>query len=227
VRLHLCAATPSSVFEEVYCYCSSFFRSAMACAVEKQYGPDRFERFADVFLSNYALNYYYGVALGKALRWSLPNTFNAHEVFPNVFVGDVYAAHNTSELKKRNFTHIVNMACGVTPAFPDEFTYLHIPILDCASENIQDHFHKTSAFIHNALERGGKVLIHCLKGISRSATIAAAFVIKEHSMTPTETVNILRKFRPCIKPNYSFMMQLEWYARELQQQPASPQLRHE
>jgi len=200
----------------------------MACVVENMYTPDRFEKFADVFLSNYTLNYYYGVVLGKTLRngWNT-STFNAHEVFPNVFVGDVYAAHNTSELKKQNFTHIVNVACGVTPAFPDDFQYLHIPLLDCASEKIQEHFHKTSAFIMSALEGGGKVLIHCLKGISRSATIAAAFVITAHSVSPTEAVTMLRKFRPIIKPNSGFMTQLDLYARELNIPSMSPQSRRE
>lgn len=187
----------------------------MACVAENMYTPDRFEKFADVFLSNYSLNYYYGLFISRAVKWSLSTNFNAHEVIPNVFVGDVYAAHNTCELKKRNITHIVNMACGVAPAFPEEFKYMHVPLLDCASENIQEHFHKTSAFIQEALNDGGRVLIHCLKGISRSATIAAAFVVKSHSVTPSEAVHILRKFRPIIKPNSGFMMQLEWYFREL------------
>jgi len=193
----------------------------MACAVENVYVPDRFEKFADVFLSNYALNYYYGVFVSRTVRWSLSSNFNAHEVFPKVYVGDVYAAHNTSELKKRNITHIVNMACGVSPAFPKEFTYLHIPILDCASENIQEHFQETSAFIEKALEQGGNVLIHCLKGVSRSATIAAAFVIKTHLMSPPEAVEQLRKLRPIIKPNSGFMMQLEWFSRELKKSQAA------
>jgi len=193
----------------------------MACVVQGAvasniHTPDRFEKIADAFLSNYALNYYYGLFVSQTSRWSITSTFNAHEVFPNMYVGDVYAAHNTSELKKRNITHIVNMACGVSPAFPKDFTYLHIPILDCASENIQDHFHETSEFIQNALEQGGSVLIHCLKGVSRSATIAAAFVIKANLLSPVEAVQLLRKFRPVIKPNSGFMNQLEWYSRELQ-----------
>ena len=186
----------------------------MACVAD--YTPDRLERVADVFLSNYALNYYYGAFISKALRWTPSSNFNAHEVYPNVFVGDVYAAHNTCELKKQKITHVVNVACGVTPAFPDDFTYLHIPLLDCATENIQDHFHKTSAFIQNALASGGRVLVHCLKGVSRSATIAAAFVISAHCVSPAEAVLILRKKRTIIKPNYGFMMQLEWYWRSLQ-----------
>jgi len=188
----------------------------MACVADNLYTPDRFEKFAEVFLSNYSLNYYYGLFVSRTIKWSLSSNFNAHEVMPDVFVGDVYAAHNTCELKKRNITHIVNMACGVAPAYPQDFTYMHIPLLDCASENIQDHFHKTSAFIQEALDQGGRVLIHCLKGISRSATIAAAFVVKYHSVSPSEAVQIMRKFRPIIKPNSGFMMQLEWYARELQ-----------
>jgi len=187
----------------------------MACVDSTTYTPDRFEKVGDIFFSNYALNYYYGVVISRALRWSQSSNFNAHEVFPNVFVGDVYAAHNTCELKKHNITHVVNVACGVAPAFPQDFTYLQIPLLDCASEKIQDHFHKTSKFIQEALDNKGRVLIHCLKGVSRSATIAAAYVIKAHSTSPSKAVQMLRQNRPIIKPNSGFMTQLEWYALEV------------
>jgi len=188
----------------------------MACVA--RFTPDRFERVADVFLSNYSLNYYYGQFISRTLRWSQPSSnFNAHEVYPNVFVGDVYAAHNTNALKKQRITHVVNVACGVAPAYPQDFTYLHIPLLDCASENIQTHFHKTSEFIHNALAGGGRVLIHCLKGVSRSATIAAAFVIKSQTTTPDDAVEILRKHRSVIKPNSGFMNQLDHYSLSLKE----------
>jgi len=190
----------------------------MACvASPSTYTPDRFERVADVFLSNYALNYYYGAILSKALRWSSPSgNFNAHEVLPNVFVGDVYSAHNTREMKRLGFTHVVNVACGVAPAYPKDFTYLHIPLLDCVGENIQDHFHKTSKFIAQAIAEGGRVLIHCLKGVSRSATIAAAYTMQALDTNPEDAVKILQCNRPVIKPNSGFMNQLEWYHRSLQ-----------
>ena len=187
----------------------------MACV--STYSPDRFERVADVFLSNYSLNYYYGAFISKTLRWSSSSNFNAHEVYPNVFVGDVYAAHNSNELKKQGITHVVNVACGVAPAFPNDFKYLLVPLLDCASENIQDHFHKTSQFIKEALADNGRVFIHCLQGISRSATIAAAFVISDLSATPQEAVKIIKHRRPSIKPNSGFMNQLESYRQSLKE----------
>jgi len=187
----------------------------MACVAPSIHAPDRFERVADVFLSNYSLNYYYGVFISKTLRWSPSSNFNAHEVYPNVYVGDVYSAHNANELKRLKITHVVNVACGVSSAYPKDFAYLHVPLLDCASENIQEHFHKTSAFIHEAVSSGGRVLIHCLQGVSRSATIAAAFVIKELSTTPQEAVKFIKQRRPSIKPNSGFMNQLESYRQTL------------
>jgi len=181
---------------------------------------DKLEKYAQVFTGSHALNNFYGSVLSKTLKFRhakgyTTEKFNANEIITNLYVGDVYAAHNSAELKKRGFTHIVNCVPGVKPAFTEDFKYLYIPLLDCATENISELFNQAFEFIHEALSNHGRVLIHCLQGMSRSATIASAYVMKALHVPAREAVSILQSKRGIVKPNYGFMIQLEQFEKEM------------
>jgi len=172
------------------------------------------------FISSTRLNLFYGTVVSKALRRkSVANTlctsFNADEVIPAVYIGNVVDAHNVDELKKRGITHVVDAVLGVAPPFPEDFKYLHVPLIDCPSESILPHFNQTCAFIEEAIASGGKVLVHCMRGVSRSATLVAAYLMYERRVTCKESVAILQDKRSIICPNDGFMMQLQWYEKIL------------
>jgi len=173
------------------------------------------ERTASCLTGNYHLNYYYCSMVSKALRYTGSKAFDAHEVLPGVFVGDVFAAHNADELKKRNITHVLNAVLGVTPPYPEQFKYMHIKLLDYPGENIMPHLQEATKFIEEALAGGGKILIHCLKGVSRSASIAAAFAIYSQKLTTKEAIELLKRSRTIIRPNHGFVMQLQKYEKGL------------
>jgi len=178
---------------------------------------ERLERTFSFVTGSHFINYHYGAILSKSLKVLPIRDFDAQEIVPNLFLGDVYAAHNTKELKKRNITHIVTCTVGVAPPFPETFQYKHLKILDCAAETIHEHFPETSSFIADALAEGGKVLVHCIRGVSRSATIVCAYLMTAFKISHIEAVHRVRSKRPIARPNYGFMMQLEMFARELLQ----------
>lgn len=53
----------------------------------------------------------------------------------------------------------------------------------------------------------GKVVVHCYQGVSRSATIVAAFLMLKRGMSAEEALKTLRKKRE-IFPNEGFLNQL-------------------
>lgn len=175
------------------------------------------ERTFSFVTGNHFINYHYGAILSKSLKVLPVRDFDAQEIVPNLFLGDVYAAHNTKELKKRNITHIVTCTVGVAPPFPETFQYKHLKILDCAAETINEHFAETSSFIASALEEGGRVLVHCIRGVSRSATIVCAYLMTAYKISHIEAVRRVRSKRPIARPNYGFMMQLEMYGAKILQ----------
>jgi atypical dual specificity phosphatase len=58
------------------------------------------------------------------------------------------------------------------------------------------------------------VLVHCLAGMSRSATIVCAYLLATTSMNTQETISFVRSKRSIIQPNYGFEKQLKaWEAK--------------
>jgi dual specificity MAP kinase phosphatase len=66
-----------------------------------------------------------------------------------------------------------------------------------------------------ARSSGGKVLVHCFAGASRSAAITIAYFLQSFNMTLDQAYNAIRDKRPCISPNLNFMGQLQKFEESL------------
>jgi len=185
---------------------------------------ERLERTFAFVTGNTFINHHYGALLSKSLKVLPVRGFDAQEIVPNLYLGDVYAAHNSKELKRRKITHIVTCTVGVHPPYPENFKYMHLKILDCAAETIHEHFAETSQFIADALAGGGKVLVHCIRGVSRSATIVAAYLMTSLRVSSEEAVRMIRDKRPIARPNYGFVIQLAMYGASLQKEKSITQV---
>ena len=86
-----------------------------------------------------------------------------------------------------------------------------IDIEDSKTCDIMSHFDKCNNYIDNVFESKGKVLVNCHAGISRSATIVAAYLIKKNKISPDEALKIIQEKRLCVLPNVGFLKQLDQY----------------
>ncbi|XP_042901881.1 dual specificity protein phosphatase 3-like [Parasteatoda tepidariorum] len=141
-----------------------------------------------------------------------------NEVFPDIYLGDALTAMSIALLKRLRITHILNAAQGdgrssgsinTSEDFyvPQGIQYLGVPAVDNTTYRIHHHFEDAADFISDALKHGGKVLVHCQAGISRSATLICAFLMIKHKMCVEDAVKIIRKKRAII-PNKGFLQQL-------------------
>ena len=100
-----------------------------------------------------------------------------HLIIPSLFLGDMSAAYNKHLLKKHAITHILTVASGIHPRFPQFFQYKLVNVLDAPFVNLKQHFQECIGFIKEAVSNGGSVLVHCYAGVSRSATIIIAYLM--------------------------------------------------
>lgn len=156
---------------------------------------------------SYHLSYLYGKVRGMAQPW-ISTSFNVHQIDDGVYIGDIASASNIKQLKLLGITHIITAVLGVSPQFPKDFTYLNIPVMDVETEDIKPYLRQTSFFIDNAIAQGGKVLVHCMCGVSRSATIVAAWIMSRRCNTAEEAIKFIREKRDCVNPNSAFFSQL-------------------
>ena len=110
-----------------------------------------------------------------------------------------------------SITHIVS----VCPDYPSTGPrHLTIQVQDSELDNLLIHLPEACRFIQNALEQGGRVLIHCVMGISRSTTVLAAYressfilcfivgrvtgisifqVMKTRNMAPSDAIRFIKQ----------------------------------
>ncbi|KTF77958.1 hypothetical protein cypCar_00046813, partial [Cyprinus carpio] len=67
-----------------------------------------------------------------------------------------------------------------------------------------------------------RVLVHCLAGISRSATIAIAYIMKRMDMSLDEAYRFVKEKRPTISPNFNFLGQLLDFEKKLKSASEAP-----
>lgn len=94
---------------------------------------------------------------------------------------------------------------------------LRVPVDDSVDHQICEYFAESVRFIAEAMEKQqGHVLIHCKHGQSRSATIAAAYLLhdlrkKGTPKTVQEVLADLKHDRPRVSPNEGFLKQLQTF----------------
>lgn len=118
---------------------------------------------------------------------------------------------NRSALLSHGVTHILTVAIGVEPVYPNDFQYLVIRAHDHNSQDLLSYFPQAHAFIDEALNGGGAILVHCMAGVSRSATLVTSYVMKEKNWNPFEAFDHVKNQRSRAKPRTTFREQLEAY----------------
>lgn len=123
----------------------------------------------------------------------------------NVFIGNLSAALSTDVRKKLGITHILSVC---TEYSSTDHNHLTIPVQDSEYEDLLIHLPRACSFIQSALAQGGKVLVHCAMGVSRSPTVVCAYLMSTQRLSARAAIQYVRKRRPKIHPNYGFMKQL-------------------
>ncbi|EGX54345.1 tyrosine protein phosphatase yvh1 [Orbilia oligospora] len=139
-----------------------------------------------------------------------------------LYISGMFVLRRTDLLEAANITHVVSVLRGrldqtQVEKFASAGKHLHIEVNDDDDENLIEYFQTSNAFIDKAIQEGGSVLVHCAMGISRSATICAAYLIYKKQIPAEIALEILRQSRPIICPNLAFRKQLDIYSENLEQ----------
>lgn len=148
---------------------------------------------------------------------SLVLQHEADEIIPGLWLSGALPARSQETLSALKITHILSVIDRPVTIPPGTtMIHQHIPILDLPSEDLLSRFDTTTAFIKDALsQEGNRVLVHCLMGMSRSASVVAAYLVTTTKMNTDEAIKFIQERRPIVCPNAGFVRQLEVYERQL------------
>lgn len=122
---------------------------------------------------------------------------------------------DTQLLQDLTVTHILTVAPMEHYRPPVAAKHTCLNILDLPETDLSQYYSDAFTFIDDAVASGGRVLVHCNAGVSRSAAITLAYLMKSHTLSYEDAWSLLKAKRPSINPNFGFILQLKNYERQL------------
>ena len=164
----------------------------------------------------------------------IAQTYSDVPVIPNEIIkGQLYlgsaATSNAAALDALDITHVVSVVERKL-APPAGRAHLLLQIPDADDAEMLPVLRAALPFVGRAVRDGGKVLVHCERGASRSVTVVCAFLMLSGAdtagrplpmhryVTLVEALDHVKAQRPCAQPNHGFLQQLsaidvpEWAA---------------
>jgi protein-tyrosine phosphatase len=87
-------------------------------------------------------------------------------------------------------------------------------MLDVPETKLTDYLADASAFLNGAAASSANAtaLIHCNAGVSRSVSIAVAYLLSRTPTTLDDILALIKRQRPAARPNDGFMAQVCTFA---------------
>ncbi|XP_051546152.1 dual specificity protein phosphatase 8-like isoform X3 [Myxocyprinus asiaticus] len=130
-------------------------------------------------------------------------------ILPHLYLGSQKDVLNKDLMAQNGITYVLNASNTCPkPEFISESHFMRIPVNDNYCEKLLPWLDKTNEFIDKAKVSNCRVIVHCLAGISRSATIAIAYIMKTMGLSSDDAYRFVKDRRPSISPNFNFLGQL-------------------
>ena len=133
---------------------------------------------------------------------------NIDKITDKIYLGDIEGATDFNYFKREQIHNVISIV-NEPPEYPEEMkiNQKSFKIEDRFNYNIIQYFKECIDFIENS----DKIYIHCLFGISRSATIVIAYLMWKTHSNFEDTYNYIKKRRPKVEPNNGFISQLKQF----------------
>lgn len=137
------------------------------------------------------------------------------EIIKRLHISDatsVISLRGQEQVKKLQITHILTVSAMCIPE-RSQIPGVEYKFLFALDMSTQDMFAdnlliEALDFIECALKEDGNVLVHCEVGISRSAFIVAAYLMRRYRWSVDKALTHIRSCRPTVQPNDGFVRQL-------------------
>ncbi|CAO3577053.1 unnamed protein product [Absidia cylindrospora] len=140
------------------------------------------------------------------------------ELLPGLYLGPFNICRDIQLLQSLGVTHILSILDSSelalfqrTLEITNQFANHVIQVADTPLQPLIAHFPVANQFIKSGLDHGGKVLICCNGGMSRSPCFAIAYIMETFNISFRDAYQFVQARRLCINPNEAFKSQLKEY----------------
>jgi len=140
----------------------------------------------------------------------------SHEILPRLFLGDLSAACDPDEVEATALSHIVSTV-GVERMRERGLRYFTFCLNDTPEAPIHAYLSSAHAWIDAALAASPmhRILVHCVAGVSRSATVVISYVMHARRLRLREAFHLVQRRRTIVDPNPGFQAVLMQFDQHL------------
>lgn len=141
----------------------------------------------------------------------------------HIYLGSDALAKNRKVLEQNGITHVLNCVGFVCPEyFKGDLKYMTLWLRDSPSEDITSILYDVFDYFEDVREQGGRVLVHCSKGVSRSNSLVIAYLMWREKLSFEDAFQHVKAARGVTNPNMGFASQLLQFQKRVHAMPASP-----
>jgi protein-tyrosine phosphatase len=142
------------------------------------------------------------------------------QITPNLYLSGQTVIENKDLHDSFGIKSIVNATQELDNVFEKdpEYTYFRATLRDVPEQQISSYFMPVIEFIDTEITKGKSVLVHCAAGVSRSASLIIAYIMKSRKLSLKEAFTYVNDRRPIIDPNIGFFKQLSDFETSLTKQ---------
>lgn len=131
------------------------------------------------------------------------------EILPQLFIADYNTVKCAELLEEQNISVVVNLISHkCVNMHADRFSYESYELADTSSENLLKVVEDVVVRIDGHLKEGRRVVVHCMKGVSRAPATIIAYLMLVNLMSFEAAFDLVRSKSPRVDPNAGFLMQL-------------------
>lgn len=130
-------------------------------------------------------------------------------VVDHIALGSLRTVQSMPSLQQLGVTHV--LTCGRnlrTPQFPPPIQQMVLDVDDNDEQDMNQYFLTAIEFMQSCVSSGGLCIVHCFAGVSRSATVVVAYLMKSRQLSFTQALEFVQQQRPAANPNPNFRRQL-------------------
>jgi protein-tyrosine phosphatase len=140
-------------------------------------------------------------------EWSTFFTEPTH-IIDNIYLGSAFNATSSETLRTKDIKIIINVTREISNwnENDENMKYINCPIYDNNSDSIKhklDELYNT--IVEYQKETEGNILIHCLMGRSRSASVMIYYMMKKYDKSLAEAIEFVKYMRPVVNPTYKLI----------------------
>lgn len=136
------------------------------------------------------------------------------QITDNLFLSGA-AAVTGDRVRNLGITHIINVTLDIPNLKLPNIECIQIHVDDTPSARLAAYFDRCADKISQVERNKGRTLVHCVAGVSRSASICLAYLMKYQRMTLDQAFYHVKRCRSVIHPNVGFWRQLIEYEHRL------------